>query len=74
MNYYAFGAGVALALILIGSFAYLHARIKDLENSLVVSKEEVKDDEIIARVHALSDDDLNSQMSDFLSRTDKSKT
>ena len=60
----------ALAIIA-GAFLYMHLRLSRLETQLAVAQQKVKDDETVARVHTLSDADLDSKMSDFLGSGNK---
>lgn len=60
MNSYEFGAGVTLALALIGWGAAIEIRMRNLQGSLLISQEEVKDEEIVQKVHALSDAELDA--------------
>ncbi len=63
---------ILLIALAFGAWAfYAEYRLRSLAGQLAEADEKVKDAEIVSNVHLLSDDDLNAQMSDFLSRTDK---
>jgi hypothetical protein len=55
MNYYLIGAGAVASLWII----WTEWRIHQLTSQLLIAREQVKDEEIKARVHALSDAELN---------------
>ena len=60
------------ALAIIAWAFYIHVRIGRLETRLAVADEEVKDNEIVAHEHTLSDADMDAKMSDFFRPGNKS--
>lgn len=62
MNYYILGAGVTLALSFLGLIGWM---IRE-HGKLLVSEETVKDDQIEAQVHTLSDSELDHVLGEEL--------
>lgn len=60
---YLIGAGIMLALIIVGWLTRLKIENGYLKNSLIVAQEEVKDAEIDAKNHALTEPELDALLS-----------
>ena len=67
LNYFELGAGITLALSILGLIAW----VVSTYGKLLVSKERVKDDQIEAETHTLSDDELNRLLKIDLGRDTK---
>jgi hypothetical protein len=72
LNSYEFGAGLGLALFIVGWITWMEIRFRNLQSQLLVSQEEVKDAEIEAKDRALSPAELDALLTKELGGSESS--